>query len=105
MPLTVDFKNTSALPKDLAKNPGLEGKARRDMRQTPYKIGSMDDPTAIVLESSPHDHVQYTSVYSGYDPPPVKAHSQLKLVGLRDLLMRFAEHSGHRDSGRFSAPA
>jgi len=36
---------------------------------------------------------------------PVKAHSQLKLVGLRYLLMRFAEHSGHRDSGRFSAPA
>jgi hypothetical protein len=35
----------------------------------------------------------------------VKAHSQLKLIGLLSLLMRFAEHPGCRDSDRFSGPA
>jgi len=35
----------------------------------------------------------------------VKAHSQLKLIGLLSLLMRFAEHLGCRDSDHFSEPA
>ena len=35
----------------------------------------------------------------------VKSHSQLKLIGLQDLLMRFAAHPVYRDPSRFSRPA
>ena len=35
----------------------------------------------------------------------VKSHSQLKLIGLRGLLMPSSEHPGYRDSDRFSGPA
>ena len=40
-----------------------------------------------------------------YPTLSVKSHSQLKLIGLRGLLMPSSEHPGYRDSDRFSGPA
>ena len=95
-------------PDHVFQTPHLDRLAREGVRFTrAYTPNNICSPTRASLMTGlmPHNHGVLEVLYGKVPDLQVKAHSQLKLVGLRDLLMRFAEHSGHRDSGRFSAPA
>jgi len=78
--------------------------ARAPVFQPLHRVMEMDD-TSMPYTSRTQDKAVSLPLYPALTDAEVKAHSQLKLIGLLSLLMRFAEHPGCRDSDHFSEPA